>query len=135
MLIKRRRGWEIPESKVTPENVFLNRRAFMGAAAGAIALAHAGNALAEDDPSAGLYPAPANPKFKDAGRPITAEALNTNYNNFYEFGTSKRIAREAAKLPIRPWEIVFDGQIEKPFTIGIDDLLKRVKLEERVVRH
>ena len=26
MLIKRRAGWEMPESQATPESVFLNRR-------------------------------------------------------------------------------------------------------------
>lgn len=135
MHIKRKFGWELPERLATPEQVFMNRRAFVGAAAGTVAWAAAGQAFAEEDPSAGRYPAPANPRFKDAGRPITPEELNTHYNNFYEFGSSKRIAAEAAKLPIRPWEIVFDGEIEKPFTIGIDDLLGKVKLEERVVRH
>ncbi len=138
MLITRRRAWELPERFATPEAVFMNRRAFMGAAASAIALAASDSALADDastDPSAALYPAPTNPKFKDAGRPITAEEYNVTFNNFYEFGSSKRIASQAAKLPIRPWEIAFDGEIEKPFTIGIDDLLKQVTLEERIVRH
>ena len=37
MHILRKRGWELPERLVTPEDVFMNRRAFMGAAAGAIA--------------------------------------------------------------------------------------------------
>jgi len=135
MFIKRRREWELPERLVTPEAFFLNRRSLLGAAAGTIIASVTAPALADDDPSAGLYPASPNPKFKDAGRPVTDEKLNTNYNNFYEFGTSKHIARSAASLPIRPWEIAFDGEIEKPFTIGIDDLLKRVTLEERVVRH
>ena len=35
MLIKQRKGWEIAESRVTPEHMFLNRRALMGTAAGA----------------------------------------------------------------------------------------------------
>ncbi|MFL5259045.1 MAG: protein-methionine-sulfoxide reductase catalytic subunit MsrP [Hyphomicrobiales bacterium] len=135
MFIKCRRDWELPERLATPEAVFLNRRMFMGAAAGALAAASAAPALAEGDPSASFYPAPPNLKFKDAGRPVTDEALNTDYNNFYEFGTSKHIARNAANLPVRPWDIVFDGEIEKPFTISVDDLLKKVTLEERVVRH
>jgi methionine sulfoxide reductase catalytic subunit len=29
MLIKRRRGWELPESVATPESVYLNRRALL----------------------------------------------------------------------------------------------------------
>jgi sulfoxide reductase catalytic subunit YedY len=136
MYVRRNRGWEIDEKHVTPEQVFLNRRALLTGAAGASAMLIGGRrAFAEDDPSAKLYPAAANPKFKDAGRPVTAEEYNTTFNNFYEFGTSKRIYRAAEKLPIRPWDIAFDGEIEKPFTLGIDDLLKKVSLEERIVRH
>jgi sulfoxide reductase catalytic subunit YedY len=135
MHIKRKYGWELPERLVTPELVFLNRRAFLGSVAGAGLSLMAGRAIAETDPSTGLYPAPLNPTFKDAGRPITAEEINTTFNNFYEFGSSKRISHLAEKLPIRPWEIAFDGEVEKPFKLGIDDLLKQVSLEERIVRH
>ena len=135
MQILRRKGWEIPESRVTPEHVFLNRRSFMAAAAGAGVMVAAGPVRAQEDPSASLYPAKVNPAFADAGRPVTAEEYNTTFNNYYEFGTSKRIAAAAEKLPIRPWTIVLDGEVEKPMTLGIDDLLKQVTLEDRVYRH
>lgn len=135
MHIIRRKGWEIPESRATPEAVFFNRRQFMGGAAGATVLLGAGGARAEEDPSASLYPAPGNPKFADAGRPVTAAEYSTTFNNFYEFGASKRIASQAAKLPIRPWTVAIDGEVEKPMTLGIDDLLKQVSLEERIYRH
>jgi sulfoxide reductase catalytic subunit YedY len=137
MLIKRRRGWELPERLATPEDVFLNRRAFLAAAGfGAASLIAApGLARAEEDPSAHLYPAKPNPAFADAGREVTPEVLNTTINNFYEFGTSKRIASAAAALRIRPWEVRVDGEVEAPFTIALDDLLKKVTLEERVYRH
>ena len=135
MFIKHRKGWEIPESRVTPEHLFFNRRQILGAATGAATLMAAGSARAEGDPSAGLYPAKPNPKFTDAGRAVTEEAYNTNFNNYYEFGTSKRIASAAEALPIRPWSIVIDGEVEKPMTLGIDDLLKQVTLEERIYRH
>ncbi|TXM93075.1 protein-methionine-sulfoxide reductase catalytic subunit MsrP, partial [Methylobacterium sp. WL122] len=39
MLIKRLRGWEIPEHLVTPESVFLDRRALLGGSAGLAAAA------------------------------------------------------------------------------------------------
>lgn len=135
MLIKRTRGWEIPEARVTPEHVFLNRRSFMAAGAGALALASVSPARAEADPSASLYPAKRNPAYGDAGRPVTDAADNTTYNNYYEFGTSKQIADAAAALPIRPWSIVIDGEVETPTTIAIDDLFKQVTFEERIYRH
>ena len=37
MNVIRRRGWEMPESRATPEHLFFNRRALLGAAAGAAA--------------------------------------------------------------------------------------------------
>ena len=130
MLIRQRPSWEIAESQVTPEHVFLNRRHFMGAAAGVALLGLARPARAE-----GLYPAKLNPAFADAGRPVTDEAMNTTFNNYYEFGSSKRISDAAAKLQVRPWTIAIDGEVEKPLTLDIDDLLKQVTLEERIYRH
>jgi methionine sulfoxide reductase catalytic subunit len=139
MLIKRIHGWEIPEREVTPQSVYLNRRQFVaaaGVAAGAaVAALSPARAQGEADPSANLYPAPLNSDFADAGRPITDKSYNTEFNNFYEFGTSKRIASAAEALKLRPWEIAIDGEVEKPFTLAIDDLLGRVELEERIYRH
>jgi sulfoxide reductase catalytic subunit YedY len=140
MLIKRKRGWELPESEATPEAMFRDRRAIlqaMGLGALAAAAAPAATALAaapEPDPSAGLYPAKRNERYT-LDRPITDEKLATTYNNFYEFGSQKTIAEDAQALPIRPWTIAIDGMVEKPMTLGIDDLLKRVTLEERLYRH
>jgi sulfoxide reductase catalytic subunit YedY len=57
------------------------------------------------------------------------------YNNYYEFGSSKRIYEAAKALPLRPWEIKIGGLVEKPFTIGVDDLMKKVQLEERIYAH
>jgi sulfoxide reductase catalytic subunit YedY len=136
MVIIRRHGWEIPEREVTLQHIVFNRRRFIGAAGAAAAtLAMPAIAGSSEDPSAKLYPASPNPGFKDAGRAITDKSYNITFNNFYEFGSSKQIYRAAEALPIRPWEISIDGLVEKPFVIGIDDLLKKITLEERVYRH
>jgi sulfoxide reductase catalytic subunit YedY len=81
-----------------------------------------------------LYPAKRNPKYT-LDRPITREKINDNYNNFYEFGTSKYIADAAQDLRIRPWTVKIDGLVEKPQEIGIDDLIRKMTLEERLYRH
>lgn len=141
MLIKRKRGWELPESAVTSETHFRNRRRLMkGIAAGSILAAAApgltacgSEAAPMDDPSAGLYPAQRNMRYR-VDRELTSEELATSYNNFYEFGSSKNIVRAAQKLPIRPWTVTLDGMVEKEQQIAIDDLLKQVSLEERVYR-
>ena len=79
-----------------------------------------GLALAEDDPSAKLYPAKRNDTFGSPS-PVTAEKLATTYNNYYEFDNDKSIWRAAQKLPIRPWTIKVTGMVEKPFEIGFDE--------------
>ncbi len=59
----------------------------------------------------------------------------TTYNNFYELGTDKEDpARNAGTLKARPWTIAVEGEVKKPQTIGIDDLLKWFPLEERIYR-
>jgi sulfoxide reductase catalytic subunit YedY len=68
-------------------------------------------------------------------RPLTDEKLATSYNNFYEFGSHKSIASAAQALVVRPWTIKIDGLVEKPVTVDIDDLLKRMPIEERLYRH
>jgi len=137
MLVKSKRGWELPESAATPEQMFRDRRRLCQAlAAGPILLA-AGRSLADEamaDPSASLYPAAQNPRYM-LDRPLTPEAEATSYNNYYEFGSSKDVKAEAQALPIRPWDITIDGMVEAPITIAIDDLLKKMPLEERLYRH
>ncbi|MBS0245250.1 MAG: protein-methionine-sulfoxide reductase catalytic subunit MsrP [Proteobacteria bacterium] len=145
MNIIRRRGWEIPESQVTPEHLVFSRRKLLIGSASALALAPAlvsGAARAQriedaanlPDPNAGLYPAKRNDKYT-LDRPITAEKVNANYNNFYEFNSSKDVAEQAQKLPIRPWTVKIDGLVEKPIELDAADLIKKMGLEERAYRH
>jgi methionine sulfoxide reductase catalytic subunit len=140
MHILHRRSWDIPERLATPESVFLNRRAFLGGAVGAAAMAlssdPAGAQRLADlpDPTRDLYPAKRNEVFA-LDRPITDETVNTTYNNFYEFGSAKTIAKAAQALKLRPWTVKIDGMVEKPQEIGIDDLMRKMPLEERLYRH
>jgi sulfoxide reductase catalytic subunit YedY len=140
MHVIRRRGWEIPERLATPEAAFLNRRAFLGTAAGAAVLAlGAGTASAQrvtdiPDPTKDLYPAKRNEKYV-LDRPLTDEKINGSYNNFYEYGTAKNITAAAQQLRIRPWTVKIDGLVETPFDIGIDDLIRKMSIEERLYRH
>jgi sulfoxide reductase catalytic subunit YedY len=136
MLIRSKRSWELPESLATPEAVYLNRRQWLKGAAGlAGATLLPAAALAEEaDPSAPLYPVPRNEAYT-LDRDLTPEDLATTYNNYYEFGSFKSIWREAQALPIRPWTVTIGGMVEQPMEIGIDDLLAKMPLEERLYRH
>lgn len=132
--------WAISEAQTTPEAAFLNRRQLIASMGAGLALGSTSffgstrYAHAETDPSTALYPLKRNEKYK-LDRPLTPEKINSNYNNFYEFGSHKQIAAAAQSLKIRPWEIQIDGLVEKPFTISIDDLLSKMPLEERLYRH
>ena len=143
--------WALSERAVTPEPLFRQRRALIKAAGlGAIGALTTGSAQAgffdrllggttpapdnEVDPTADLYPAPRNEAYQ-VMRPITDEGLATTYNNFYEFGSHKRIFEAAQKLPIRPWSVVIDGMVEKEQTLDIDTLIRQMTLEERIYRH
>ena len=137
--IHRRPSWAIDESQATPEHVFLNRRAILqglglGLASAGLA-GSAGSARAQEaDPTADLYPATPNDAYK-IERPVTPEEVNANYNNFYEFGTHKTIAREAQSLVVRPWELTIDGLTDAPMTIALDGLVRKIPLETRLYRH
>jgi len=143
MLIKRPRGWEMPEREATPESVWRDRRRIlkgMGMAlpllAGAMPLTACGQetgAADGADPTAGLYPVRRNDTFS-LDRPLTEEAEATTYNNFYEFGSQKNIWRQAQKLPLRPWTVTFDGLVETPRTVDFDTLIRAMPLEERLYR-
>ena len=135
MRIIRRPGWHLPDRLATPEALVFNRRTLLaGAAAIAFAPRVAAAATETADPTADLYPAKRDPKYT-LDRPITDEKINGHYNNFYEFGTDKNIADRAQALVTRPWTIKIDGMVEKPFEIGIDELIRKVGLEERTYRH
>jgi DMSO/TMAO reductase YedYZ molybdopterin-dependent catalytic subunit len=130
MNVIHRRGWEIPDRLATPEHFVFNRRSFVAAGVSALTLSPLGATAQRlsdvaklPDPSADLYPAKRN------------EKVNGNYNNFYEFGTSKSIAAAAQALPIRPWTVKIDGMVEKPMEVGIDDMIRKLTLEERTYRH
>ena len=137
MNVIRRCGWEISDRLATPEHLVFSRRNFLTGGASALAMTpyaaqaqRVSDAAKLPDPSADLYPAKRNEKYT-LDRPITDEKVNGNYNNFYEFGTSKTVAVAAQALPIRPWTVKIDGMVEKPMDVGIDELIQKLTLEER----
>lgn len=137
MLIHSRRGWELPESAVTPEAAVLGRRGALAGGAGLIAAAALpGAALAQGAAIGGAAiggAAMRNPRFRPE-RDVSAERDATTYNNYYEFNTSKDVVRQAQRLRTSPWSVRFGGLVEQEREIGLEDLLRQVSLEERVLR-
>ncbi|MGH8222708.1 MAG: protein-methionine-sulfoxide reductase catalytic subunit MsrP [Woeseiaceae bacterium] len=136
MIIKRPN--DIQPSEITPRGVYEGRRQFMKLAAGASILGAAGPlapAAAAQEKTLGLAKLENIAKSRfSTGEPLTAYKHVTSYNNYYEFGTDKDDpAGYAKRLKVRPWTVAVEGEVAKPRTFGIEDLLK-FPLEERIYR-
>lgn len=83
--------------------------------------------------TADLYPARRNRRYT-VNRPLTDEHLASTHNNFYEFGSHKRIFRAAQMLDTTAWVVTFDGMVEEERVLDIDKLIRAMPLEERIYR-
>ncbi len=102
---------------VTPKHAYLNRRQIM-AGAGAMM-------------GAGLIGGQAQAQ---SLTPNSFEEI-TNYNNYYEFGTSKEDpARHAHRLTTQPWSVEIDGLVDNPGRYGLAELVAGMTIEERIYR-
>ena len=127
----------INPSEITPEQVYLSRRAFMraaGAAGGAGLLAACGvQADVPAAPAEGMPPPAAGAATDELGDPLTPYEAVTGYNNYYEFTTDKEdVAALAKDFRTSPWTVEVGGLVEKPSTIGIEDLLSGFDQQERI---
>jgi sulfoxide reductase catalytic subunit YedY len=143
---------EPPSSEITPEKMYLRRREFIknaglfvgtaGVVGGGLYLlgmkrTHPMDSFVPDGGALASLPTPQDqgPSPYDTDEPRTPFADVTTYNNFYEFGLDKNDpARHAHILKTRPWAVVIDGEVHKPQTVDIDQLLKWFPVEERVYR-
>ena len=153
MLIKSLHG-DVKPSEITDEDVFLNRRKFLGAVLGTMGglgaaslAAGATSAFAIERP---LYRTTASITGPDwlekklgsleAGAFSTSEKVMpykhvTSYNNFYEFGSGKSDPVEnAGDLITDPWSVEIAGEAEVTGKFTLEDILKPHDLEERVYR-
>ena len=146
MLIKK--PDDIKSSEITPQSAYLNRRLFMRGALLAGSAAATGflyrklngpPAVVESRPKiASVASATSEDAIAKGFR--TNEPLNslkdiTNYNNFYEFDTTKEAVASAARgFVTRPWAVSVEGLVNKKRVFDLDDLLKVAPQEERIYR-
>src|SRR5215470_15696965 len=134
---------KIKSSEITDKQTYLNRRVFMQAAV------LAGTAAASTLLYRRLNPPPieqpAGEKLTEVTTTSKADALKsgfavddkltplqsiTNYNNFYEFSTSKSgVAYASEGFVTRPWAVSVEGLVNRPKVFDLDELLK-FELEE-----
>ena len=131
MLIGRRS--DIAPSEITPQRVWRRRRELLGAAAAAGLLGAAGPAAGQKPAAARLPGAPSPLSTMEKQTPY---ALVTSYCNFYEFGTEKDDPPRHApgRLRTRPWQVAVEGEVRRPRSFDVDELLKLAPMQERIYR-
>jgi sulfoxide reductase catalytic subunit YedY len=143
MLIKRRAPHHLTEQDVTPEAVYQDRRLILkGLGLGAATLAFPTQAGVldllrgkEDAPQLATKPLNSKQATRPADLVLTPEEKAASYNNFYELGTDKtEPARNAHYLKPEPWTLKVEGEVAKPFTLDVWDLINKTELEERIYR-
>lgn len=134
---------DIASSEITSESMYIRRREFIGKSLiGGAALALSDSSLASTAKSKefatisdfkkvdrsrekGFYTDEEMAPYEDVKR----------FNNFYEFGTGKGDpVKYADSLTVDPWLLTIEGEVEKPGTYQLEDVLRKVDLEERIYR-
>ena len=109
----------IAASDITPRDIYMSRRKFMGTAAAGFVMA---------------APLTAAPSRFSTDETLTPKEAVTTYNNFYEFGTAKSDpAQNSGQFEPLPWSVKVDGMVGKPREFGIEELMK-MQLEDRTYR-
>ena len=133
MLIKR--PADIKPSEILPQGLYARRRELLKAAGfvGAGALLPQAVMAQASKAAPGKLPPFKKSSFSTTEKPNSFKDISS-YNNYYEFGTDKTDpAENAHALKVRPWTVAVEGEVKKPRTFGIEDLLK-LQLEERIYR-
>jgi sulfoxide reductase catalytic subunit YedY len=116
----------IPGSEITSEQVFLNRRQFIKT----LGLGGLGMTV-------GLQGIPPVLGAVQTGIALTPTPLKlvTEYNNYYEFSFKKDDVQHLAQaMSIQPWSIEISGEVEKPITLYLEDILAQFPQQERIYR-
>ena len=112
-------------SEITPEHLYFSRRRFIAGAGALMASALFLGACGVRDDFAGA------PDDDD----LTSYRDISNYNNYYEFTTSKEgVAGLARDFRMSPWTVAVGGLVNKPGTFDLVDMLQEFPQEERVYR-
>lgn len=121
----------IKSSEITPKSIYLDRRRFMQQALVSSALLTADAML----PAwAKKWPELKHSPYSSSDKLNSFEDITT-YNNFYEFGTSKKDPHiNATQFNPQPWSITVEGECEKPGVFDLEDFIKPAALEERIYR-
>ncbi len=152
--------WEDRSLRITPENTYKQRRKIikqLGLATGGMLLAPSAlnacsvrstqqNKAEVQKPNndftfpgmEDLYPAQRNSKYT-VGQPPTEEYHATHYNNFYEFinpsdNNIYNVYQYVDEFDTSDWTINVSGKVKNKGNHRLEDLIKKIGLEERIYR-
>jgi methionine sulfoxide reductase catalytic subunit len=121
----------IPYSAVTPKQAYMNRRRFLASGAAAMGALATPFSFAAGTQLAIAAKSP----FSTTEKPTPREVVTT-WNNYYEFGMGYDLpSKNSTRFQTRPWTVSIEGEVAKPVTFDIDQILKLAPLEERIYRH
>jgi sulfoxide reductase catalytic subunit YedY len=125
-------------SEITPQSLYRSRRDFLRAAGilgGSALLAACAPSAVSPSQEAPSAAAAFEGKTDELGAPLNTYHDITNYNNYYEFSTTKEaVAPLSADFQSNPWSVEVTGLVGKPRTFAMEDLLKAFPQEDRIYR-
>ena len=134
MLLRIPKGWELPEALAIPESLLLSRRKFLNII-GLSTISYAALEQRLTGAESSSYPARRNNKYT-LNQPLTPETVASRYNNFREFSHQKEaVWLLTDQFQIQPWTLQVAGLVRKPQTFDLEQLIRRMPLEERLYRH
>ncbi len=120
-------GLDIQASELTDEGLFHQRRKFL-------------KIMTVAGLTGSVFPAMSADKNCKANLPENIDKLTpyksaSRHNNYYEFSTNKKmVVHIARELSLKPWAIQISGEVEKPLTINLEDIINKMTIEERIYR-
>jgi sulfoxide reductase catalytic subunit YedY len=129
-----RKSGDIKSSEITPEHLYYNRREFIRTASVA-GLGIASEILVPEFLSGqDRWPSGKKVPYDTDEEPNSYKDI-TSYNNFYEFGVDKNNpAQNSGAFRPKPWSVKVEGEVKKPATYSLEDLVKPFRLEDRIYR-
>jgi methionine sulfoxide reductase catalytic subunit len=138
-----RNSTKIRPSEITSEHIYLHTRRQVLHTAGALALGSLPTARAQ---AQGLPPsllaanfamldAAPNPNYQSS-LPHSSWHETASYVLYHEFGESADEAiQKSASIKTEPWTVSVEGEVRRPKTYALQELLRLAPLEERVYRY
>lgn len=126
----------LTENDVTPRDIYVNRRRFLGGSAALVGAATIGGEAFATPADWMLQKVKQDwPQTVSTDERLTPEYDATHYNNYYEFGVGKDDpVRNSQDFRPDPWSVTVSGACNNPGTYALEDLLRTQNLEERIYR-